>query len=110
MANGKTRKVLQFNEYDFRHKKVIDILDSRPRSMTELVVNAVLHYVSCPDASLELTMQSVRKMVSEALMEMQGDGSLAIFASPKEAVSTGGLSPCDMNELGGLMGQFRKRQ
>lgn len=45
-SNHKTRVVLQFNEMDFRHRRVLDILRQRPRSMSELVVNAVLHYIS----------------------------------------------------------------
>lgn len=44
MANEKARAVLQFNEYDFRHRKVLEILRQRPRNKTELVVNAILHY------------------------------------------------------------------
>ena len=50
-SNHKTRVVLQFNEMDFRHRRVLDILRQRPRSMSELVVNAVLHYTSCPEAA-----------------------------------------------------------
>ena len=50
MATGKPRIVLQFNEFDFRHRKVLDILRARPRNMTDLVVNAILHFVSCPEA------------------------------------------------------------
>ena len=43
-SNSKSRVVLQFNEMDFRHRRALDILRQRPRSMSELVVNAILHY------------------------------------------------------------------
>ena len=49
MPGEKPRAVLQFNEYDFRHRKVLEILRERPRNKTELVVNAILHYMSCPE-------------------------------------------------------------
>ena len=42
-SNSKSRVVLQFNEMDFRHRRALDILRQRPRSMSELVVNAILH-------------------------------------------------------------------
>ena len=50
-SNSKSRVVLQFNEMDFRHRRALDILRQRPRSMSELVVNAILHYTSCPVAA-----------------------------------------------------------
>ena len=53
MPGEKPRAVLQFNEYDFRHRKVLEILRERPRNKTELVVNAILHYMSCPEAAEE---------------------------------------------------------
>ena len=59
MATGKPRIVLQFNEFDFRHRKVLDILRARPRNMTDLVVNAILHFVSCPEAEQEFSKSAV---------------------------------------------------
>ena len=53
VSNSKPRVVLQFNEMDFRHRRALDILRQRPRSMSELVVNAILHYTSCPEAANE---------------------------------------------------------
>ena len=43
-SNKKARVVLQFNEMDFRHRRALEILRQRPRSMSELVVSAILHY------------------------------------------------------------------
>lgn len=37
-SNKKARVVLQFNEMDFRHRRALEILRQRPRSMSELVV------------------------------------------------------------------------
>ncbi len=42
-SNKKARVVLQFNEMDFRHRRALEILRQRPRSMSELVVSAILH-------------------------------------------------------------------
>lgn len=49
-SNHRPRISLQFNDFDFRHRKVLEILRARPRNMTDLVVNAVLHFISCPNA------------------------------------------------------------
>lgn len=44
MGNTKNpRVVLQFNDTDFRHTRVLEILRRKPRSKTELIVNAILH-------------------------------------------------------------------
>mgnify|MGYP001400112541 CR=1 FL=1 len=52
-SNKKARVVLQFNEMDFRHRRALEILRQRPRSMSELVVSAILHYTSCPEVADE---------------------------------------------------------
>ena len=107
MATDKPRIVLQFNSYDFRHRKVLDILRERPRNMTDLVVNAILHFVSCPDAGQEFNKEALRKIVYEVISEMQEDGSLTVkpdTASPKADQ----LSDEDANDLGDFMSAFRK--
>ena len=55
MGDKVIRTYLNFNSYDFRHRKVMEILSSKPRNKTELVVNAVLHYISCPEAADEFS-------------------------------------------------------
>ena len=35
-SNHRPRISLQFNEFDFRHRKVLEILRARPRNMTDL--------------------------------------------------------------------------
>ncbi len=80
-SKGHPRVVLQFNDFDFRHRKVLEILRSRPRNMTDLVVNAVMHYISCPDARDEFGKEMVRKTVREVIFEMLADGSLSGVSS-----------------------------
>ena len=77
-SNYKPRVVLQFNEYDFRHRKVLEILRSNKRHMTDLVVNAILHFISCPEVESEFSNSSAQ------------------------------VSPEDAFELGDMMAAFRK--
>lgn len=101
-SNHKPRVVLQFNDFDFRHRKVLEILRARPRNMTELVVNAILHYVSCPDADQEFSREYIKKIVQEVISEMQADGSLGnVCGSAPPPVSEDG------DDLGDLMAAFR---
>ena len=102
MASNKPRIVLQFNDFDFRHRKVLEILRARPRNMTEMVVNSILHFVSCPDAESEFSKAMVREVVLEVIHEMQLSGSLALSSSPSNQ-----LSPEDESELGSFMSAFR---
>ena len=105
MATGKPRIVLQFNEFDFRHRKVLDILRARPRNMTDLVVNAILHFVSCPDAEQEFSKSAIRDIVTEVIQEMQASGTLTLN-TPKADPSE--LSDEDASDIGDFMSAFRK--
>ena len=105
MATGKPRIVLQFNEFDFRHRKVLDILRARPRNMTDLVVNAILHFVSCPDAEQEFSKSAIRDIVTEVIQEMQANGTLKLN-TPKADPSE--LSDEDASDIGDFMSAFRK--
>ena len=69
-SNSKSRVVLQFNEMDFRHRRALDILRQRPRSMSELVVNAILHYTSCPEAANEFGRDWVVSIVKDVVRDM----------------------------------------
>ena len=101
MPGEKPRAVLQFNEYDFRHRKVLEILRERPRNKTELVVNAILHYISCPNAEQEYDKESLKKMIREVICEMQADGSLGAISAADQREQ---LLPED---LGDMMSAFR---
>ena len=81
-GNHRPRISLQFNEFDFRHRKVLEILRARPRNMTDLVVNAILHFVSCPDAEQEYDKESIKKLIREVILEMSAEGTLALTSSP----------------------------
>lgn len=105
MATGKPRIVLQFNEFDFRHRKVLDILRARPRNMTDLVVNAILHFVSCPEAEQEFSKSAIRDIVTEVIQEMQTNGTLTLN-TPKAGLSE--LSDEDASDIGDFMSAFRK--
>lgn len=101
----KPRIVLQFKECDFRHRKAMEILQDHSRTKTDFVVNAVLHYVSCPEAQNELSQDNLRKIIREVIEEMQAEGSLGVNAqAPKSATQ-----PPDAEELGDLMSAFRGR-
>jgi len=82
MATNNKRVHLTFNEYDFRHRKVLEILRSRPRNQTELAVNAILHYISCPEAEVEFGKETVRKIVREVIADMIANGELSNVSTP----------------------------
>ncbi len=103
-SSNNSRTLLQFNEYDFRHRKVLEILRARPRSKTELVVNAVLHYISCPDAAEDFSKESMRKQIREVLIEMIADGSLQGFFSGAQIPA---LEVAPTEDLGDMMAAFR---
>ena len=106
MAENKPRVVLQFNEYDFRHRKVLEILRARKRHMSDMVVSAVLHYISCPEAEAEFSKESVRKAVKDVITEMIADGSLEeILKIHNPAAPEGCIDP---SEFGDIMAAFRK--
>ncbi len=102
------RLMLQFNEQDVRHKRAYDILKKSPRHCADLVTSAVLHYVECPDAHMELDAVSLRSMIRSVITEMLADGTLQVsaqMAAPtnnwqKEAES-------EDSSLGSLMDAFR---
>ena len=104
-SNNKPRVVLQFNDFDFRHRKVLEVLRARPRNMTDLVVNAILHYISCPDAGDEFGKELVRKTVKEVLFDMIADGSLSgITVQTEGSVQK---RKDETQDLVGLMDAFR---
>ena len=105
MPTGKPRIVLQFNEFDFRHRKVLDILRARPRNMTDLVVNSILHFVSCPDAEQEFNKAAIREVVVEVINEMQANGPFILNSSKPDNSQ---LSDEDASDLGDFMSAFRK--
>ena len=106
MAESKPRVVLQFNEYDFRHRKVLEILRAQKRHMSDLVVTAVLHYVSCPEAETEFSKESVRSVVKEVIAEMLANGSLTDTINGTSPASPNGHE--ESFDFGDMMSAFRK--
>lgn len=102
-SNHKPRISLQFNEFDFRHRKVLEILRARPRNMTDLVVNAILHFISCPNAEQEYDKDTIKKLIREVLTEMAADGSLSGLSITTPDASPNAVDP----ELGDMMSAFR---
>ena len=98
------RVVLQFNDCDFRHRKALEVLQKQKRHKTDLVVNAIIHYISCPNAEQEFTTEFLRKTVREVIEEMAADGSLGIQS---KGASDSSPSAEDTDTLGGLMSAFR---
>ena len=115
-SNHKTRVVLQFNEMDFRHRRVLDILRQRPRSMSELVVNAVLHYTSCPEARAGGAPKNwardwVASIVKDVVREMVANGELQAVSQPTPSKpESPTLAADDLADLGGVMGMFRSKE
>ena len=110
-SNSKSRVVLQFNEMDFRHRRALDILRQRPRSMSELVVNAVLHYTSCPEAANEFGRDWVVSIVKDVVREMVANGELQAVSRSTPLEPEGSLLAADdLADLGGVMGMFRSKE
>ena len=109
--NNKSRVTLQFNEMDFRHRRALEILRKRPRSMSEIVVNALLHYTSFPEAANEFGRDWVVGIVKDVLKEMAANGELQLgnHAAPAPQEPAPGLDADDLSELGGMMDMFRTK-
>ena len=101
VATTNPRVHLTFNEYDFRHRKVLEILRARPRNQTELTVNAILHYISCPEAEVEFGKDTIRKVVREVITEMQANGELG-------STPSGACAKEQELDFGDVMSAFRK--
>jgi hypothetical protein len=75
--------------------------------MTELVVNAVLHYVTCPDAGNEMSKEWVRGIVKEELEGYQPAVQSQAGSKGKESVVPT-VRDEDIADLGDVMGMFRR--
>lgn len=107
MSGKSSRVTLQFNDYDFRHKKALQILKSRPRHMTEMIVDAILHYVVCPDAGRDMSRDWIRSILKEELASMLPDIGKSV-APAAQTVDKTAIRDEDMADLGDVMGMFRR--
>ena len=107
MPGKSSRVTLKFNDYDFRHKKALQILKSRPRHMTELIVDAILHYIVCPDAGRDMSREWIRSVLKEELATMLPDISRRVAPAAQTTGKTA-IRDEDMADLGDVMGMFRR--
>ena len=76
-----------------------------------LVVNAILHYTSCPEAANEFGRDWVVRIVKDVVRDMVTNGELQAVSqptSPKSESPT--LAADDLADLGGVMGMFRSKE
>ena len=103
---GKTmRIVLTFNDFDFRHRKVVEAIRAHPRNMTDYVASAIMHYINCPDAGDEFNRFFVKDIVKEVIAEMLEDGSLTLTAQPQTSETK--AYEQEVHDLGDMMSAFR---
>lgn len=70
------RFTVQFNAGDPGHRQTAAILNEQGRRKAQFLVNAVLHYINCPEtpeivAPVALNRQSVERLVREILADMR---------------------------------------
>lgn len=82
------RFTVQFNAGDPSHQQVAAILNEQGRRKAQFPVNAVIHYINCPEspeaaAAPKIDRQTVEQLVREILSNMQ----------PEETSTTEGNTP-----------------
>lgn len=82
------RFTVQFNAGDPSHQQVAAILNEQGRRKAQFLVNAVIHYINCPEspeaaAAPKIDRQTVEQLVRETLSNMQ----------PEETSTTEGNTP-----------------
>lgn len=70
------RFTVQFNAGDPSHQRVAAILNEQGRRKAQFLVNAVIHYINCPEspeaaAAPKIDRQTVEQLVREILSNMQ---------------------------------------
>lgn len=77
------RFTVQFNAGDPSHQQVAAILNEQGRRKAQFLVNAVLHYINCPEtpeaaAPPPLDRQEVERLVREILADMRPEVTPAV--------------------------------
>lgn len=85
------RFTVQFNAGDPSHQQVAAILNEQGRRKAQFLVNAVIHYINCPESpeatsAPKIDRQAVEQLVREILSNMQ----------PEAAPATEGNTPGDI--------------
>ena len=70
------RFTVQFNAGDPNHQQVAAILNEQGRRKAQFLVNAVIHYINCPESpeaatAPKIDRQTVEQLVREILTNMQ---------------------------------------
>ena len=71
---------MQFNAGDPSHQQVAAILNEQGRRKAQFLVNAVIHYINCPEspeatAAPKIDRQTVEQLVREILSNMQPENT-----------------------------------
>ena len=74
------RFTVQFNAGDPSHQQVDAILNEQGRRKAQFLVNAVIHYINCPEspeatAAPKIDRQTVEQLVREILSNMQPENT-----------------------------------
>lgn len=74
------RFTVQFNVGDPSHQQVAAILNEQGRRKAQFLVNAVIHYINCPEspeaaATSKIDRQTVEQLVREILSNMQPEAT-----------------------------------
>lgn len=92
------RFTVQFNAGDPGHRQTAAILNEQGRRKAQFLVNAVLHYINCPEspeaaAAPKIDRQTVEQLVREILSNMQPEAAPAT-----EEITSGDLPPVTVSE------------
>ena len=92
------RFTVQFNAGDPSHRRVAAILNEQGRRKAQFLVNAVIHYINCPEspeaaAVPRIDRQTVEQLVREILSNMQPEATPAT-----EGNTSGDIPPVTASE------------
>lgn len=92
------RFTVQFNAGDPSHQQVAAILNEQGRRKAQFLVNAVIHYINCPEspeaaAAPKIDRQTVEQLVREILSNMQPEET-----STAEGNTPGEIPPTTASE------------
>lgn len=92
------RFTVQFNAGDPSHQQVAAILNKQGRRKAQFLVNAVIHYINCPEspeaaAAPKIDRQAVEQLVREIISNMQPEATSAM-----EGNTPGDLPPVTTSE------------
>lgn len=107
--NSPERFTVKFNPSDPCHQKTVDILNKQGRHKAQFIVNAVMHYLNCPetpDIPQSLLDVSLIEDVVRRILESQSkeEMKLTVMPSPPERTIRQSES-ISINEAQNLLGE-----